>query len=777
MDFRHRVMRLVGLSAVILAVSLGLRLWSVSAHTAEPDELLWRKRSATMVEAFEAGRYNRLTSHLKHPGVAPTAAMAAGQFAAKRINAWRGAAFGSPDYIDQLSAARFANALVSGFCPLVLFIGSASFVGIGAAFLAAMLLALDPHALAASRMAHLDATLMLLVTLALILYWAAVERSSTRLKLLCGLCWGLAIGTKPTAVLLLPIFVVHKFLRNRFVSAESDRGERSLVSWSDFGAFVAGNVLVMVIYQRLWLKDLEALGRLRQDGLLLRWLLSTDDVLSAYPALSLTLITVLAAGALRALSLHMAPDSSTPRTNFHLAMLALAAAFVVALITLFPEVSENTLRFWLYAGSLTHEHPEAGGLWNPPAWGYPELFFRKLPLPALLLVVISALAGPLLLLRRSARQHDPRRALIWCTTLATVLIWVSAISLPEKKVYRYALPILPALYLFASVAAAAAAAAITERWDLSSRKAAAAVACAVLAWYYLGAVISIAPNYRLYASSISGGLQALRDAGLKLHPAGHEKVFEYLVESYEHDHKPLAVGVLGDDIDDVADAFSLRYPALRKEITFVHSASPYDTDYVIVVGGYPALEEEIQNLFQAEQPVAPDFVVPFDKINLFELYHSPLLPLKGPRSFQPHKVHHRTGSVDRVQVPRKHAALAVQPGRHARGFVAFSNGMRLAHGSYILGVEAELTGSEPPPDAVALRVEFAGCKRDVTAAELSHAPRTLSLGCKLRDRLWTKFNLYWPGSVGLRLHSISLSPAEPTPAGEAPAGEAPAGEA
>ena len=744
------------LALLLLALSLAPRVYNIAAHTPEPDELLWRERSWTIVDNLKHDRFAVATAHLKHPGVPPALVMASGQAVANSLNLRRGSKLGDGQYIDRLTAARISNALVSGICPSLLFLGTAALVGEGIAFFAALLLAFDPHAIAASRMAHLDAILMCLVALTILLYWAAVERSSLKLKLLSGVTWGLAVCTKPTAVVLLGYFVVHKLIRNLIIPAEGDQGERRIITWGDWWAFLIGNAVLMGTAQRLWLTKIEALGRLRQNGLLLNLVSGTASFLGEHFALSLAFL--LTTTLLGAFLIWNWQREEGPTLKFNAAMIAFSASFLLALFTVVPQVVVNSARFWLYAKSLTHEIPEPHGLWHPPTWGYLELFFRKLPVSSILLLALSVPCAVVLILKRFP-EFNRRRLLFWASSLAVVLIWVAAISLPEKKVYRYAIPVLPELMLVAAVAPMTFFLHYLQKLRPGLRVSAAGGLMLVAAAYYGAIFEELGHNHRLYVNDLSGGLRGLRDAGLKIHPADHEEVFSYLVEAHQRENKPLTVGVIGDSVEVVSEAFALKYPHLRQAIRFVRSTSPYQTDYVFIVGGYEQLEQELREAFKADSKLRPEYVVRVDNLEIFELYRSPLVPLPGQEQLALKRLHHATGAIHKISQPKPGIAIGVDSTKDKAGYVAFSNGYRVAPGPYTLRLDVQLTRPVKSATDEALRLEFAGCKRRVTAAELNqNGPTEIALPCRLENRHWTKFNAYWPGAVGLDITSAAIVP-------------------
>ncbi|MCB0359452.1 MAG: phospholipid carrier-dependent glycosyltransferase, partial [Bdellovibrionales bacterium] len=171
-------------------VALVPRLYDVESRIMQADEEHWIERSADVIRNIEAHKWSVVTSHLSQPGLPPALAMALGQAVADVYNSKRDREWGDPGYIDRLRASRSANAILSSAVAPVVYVGALSVIGQGPALLAALLLALDPHHISISRLAHVDGGLTLLATLALFLYLAAERRRSFRIKMLAAVVWG-----------------------------------------------------------------------------------------------------------------------------------------------------------------------------------------------------------------------------------------------------------------------------------------------------------------------------------------------------------------------------------------------------------------------------------------------------------------------------------------------------------------------------------------------------------------------------------------------------------
>ena len=105
-----------------------------------------------------------------------------------------------------LQAARRPFPFVFGLLIVVVWATARALAGPGAGVLAAGLIALDPGFVAHASIVHTDVGAALTMTAALVLALAAARRSSPALWAVSGLALGVALATKFSAVLLLPLF-------------------------------------------------------------------------------------------------------------------------------------------------------------------------------------------------------------------------------------------------------------------------------------------------------------------------------------------------------------------------------------------------------------------------------------------------------------------------------------------------------------------------------------------------------------------------------------------
>ncbi|HRY45075.1 MAG TPA: glycosyltransferase family 39 protein [Thermoanaerobaculia bacterium] len=114
--------------------------------------------------------------------------------------------FNSVPAHEILRAARRPFPLVFGLLIVVVWATARTLANPGAGLLAAGLIALDPGFVAHASIVHTDVGAALTMTAALVLALAAARRNSLALWAVSGLALGVALATKFSAVLLLPLF-------------------------------------------------------------------------------------------------------------------------------------------------------------------------------------------------------------------------------------------------------------------------------------------------------------------------------------------------------------------------------------------------------------------------------------------------------------------------------------------------------------------------------------------------------------------------------------------
>ncbi|MCC6954446.1 MAG: glycosyltransferase family 39 protein, partial [Deltaproteobacteria bacterium] len=282
---RPHIAVVLAIACALFVMSAGVRLYRVSAGAIQVDEIHWKDRAHRIIGKIREGNWTQATHEPGHPGVPPALLMAAGQVIAQGVDERRGRSYGDPGYIDMYTSSRAATAAFASLLAPATFLALASVFGVTLAAIIGALLAFDPGHVGYSRLAHLDAVMTVFTVLSTILFYRAVEERRVGLKILSGICWGLALATKPTVLCLIPAFISYKVVRILTVDAAHDRGERRLVSISDIWAVIAGHIVLVVLYTRMWSHNSPYRTRLRVRSSLADGLYDFGMMLQAHPLL------------------------------------------------------------------------------------------------------------------------------------------------------------------------------------------------------------------------------------------------------------------------------------------------------------------------------------------------------------------------------------------------------------------------------------------------------------------------------------------------------------
>jgi len=121
--------------------------------------------------------------------------------------------------------ARLPMILVAGLLALLLFLWGRHLVGGLGAGAAVFLLATDPTILAHAQFVTTDVGVTAFIILALFALWRYVQRPGWTRLILCGICLGLALAAKYSAILLLPVFGVLLAVATLWSRASGRRSE------------------------------------------------------------------------------------------------------------------------------------------------------------------------------------------------------------------------------------------------------------------------------------------------------------------------------------------------------------------------------------------------------------------------------------------------------------------------------------------------------------------------------------------------------------------------
>lgn len=516
---------------------MGLRCYGYGETPLYTDERLWIERAEKVLVKLSSDPTSA-TTHLGQPGIPPTLLIALGQRVARSWNGRLGLAPGDALYLGVVDASRIPIVILSTLIAPLLFLLIFEIAGVGVALFAALGVAIDPYLLACSKMIHLDAVLSLLVLSTLFVYHFAILRSSLRLKLGAGVLWGLSIATKPTAVLLIPCFLLYRaireLLRKRGATLAGDRG---FLAWSDLGAVAVGHLVFSLLYTRLWVHRSDYLTRLNIRSPLAGELFHTGRWLQSNPLLAILILLSLVA--LFVLALRMLRSRwSWPRYHVVCALFSIIACFMALLMV--PQVVENVVRYWTWVLGLSHETYRAfvsNVTVNVHPHGYHELAFMHLPS----LVTVCAILGLLGLARSQLWRRCPLHLIpLLGVIVALPILWGLLLSSSEKQSWRYAMPVLFCIYFLAGIGVIK----VVGRY-LPQPRAVVVLAGILIGWLLLLAVGST-PYGLFFRSSISGGLpgHVAKEYGIEHFVS--EDLEDLLFKGAHPGRQPLRVMVLGD---------------------------------------------------------------------------------------------------------------------------------------------------------------------------------------------------------------------------------------
>ncbi len=118
-------------------------------------------------------------------------------------------------YLKLIWLARMVTILATLACGVLLFVWSRQLFGDRAAGVTTLLFYLNPNILAHGHLATIDVACALTILLTLFLHRWSCQRAGLWRKAIVGVAWGLALVTKFTAVLLLPVLLLLVLLDRR----------------------------------------------------------------------------------------------------------------------------------------------------------------------------------------------------------------------------------------------------------------------------------------------------------------------------------------------------------------------------------------------------------------------------------------------------------------------------------------------------------------------------------------------------------------------------------
>lgn len=727
-------------SRVLVAILLyclcvGIRIIGVCDPTVQSDEGHWVSRSSRVATRLAEAPLHS-TSHLGHPGIPSAIAMALGQIVVGRANSMFSIKSGDLIYYDSFSAARVANVLLSCLIFPLVFLGCATFFDQRVGVLATLFLALDPKHLELSRLAHIDSGMTLWITATLLTYFIAVEKSRSQyglyLKCVAGFFWGLAIATKPTAYALIPILIAYKFLLILLGRPSRCKTERWITS-SDLLSILVGHITLVSIYTRLWWHPSEYISRLRIHSTFADWVYRIGNTYQTK-----LFIAVIAVALLATLILRLRKSSWTSHG------FVLCATLITELLILAPQVIENLIRYWTWIFSLSSvEHDGFNYVLQPHPWGYLGFFVSNIPLPTL----IGILFFVLLISPKVVVSLQNRESRLQLLLLIASFGWIIPLSVTDKQSWRYALPVVPALYILAA-----------SGWIWIFKLLNAPKYCNLALAGLLFGVVAYAPislntHYENYISILGGSLSAAIDRGEIRPRVGTIEVIDFLINQPRGPGAPRFVATLGD-----APAFQL---AAKREFSKRAGAftfgyfRPEIAHYLVV----PASSRTSLGTWANIVSGPPIFTYKFKDIEIVAVWKVPPPMYSQPKTFSVTRLSRDTGKVKKTKDQRE--VIIASKKKHKPGdlFRTFQS-LRFAPGEYRFSFPARLLNLENQSglDEKLLSIEVShSCRSTVFASQLSITQDSaVNLNCKFESISYGNPHIYWYGTSSIAVGPFTV---------------------
>lgn len=254
----------------IFVCALFPRLWAIDAFLT-PDERRWLERSVYFLAALLVG--NPAGTLLRgHPGVTTMWAGSTGLVSKFLAEGWPLTRESLWDFLhytpteavqpDYLLALRWPIALLTSLGVVAIYLLVKRLFGKPVALLSAALIAFDPFYLAHSRFLHHDALVSTFMSLSLLTLLVYLWRGGQRYLAFSGVCCGLALLSKSTAVFLLP-FAGLLFLWS-WAAGGRKEGGRWLAKLGLWGVIVAA--AFVLLWPAMWVSPEETLAKMEEKA-------------------------------------------------------------------------------------------------------------------------------------------------------------------------------------------------------------------------------------------------------------------------------------------------------------------------------------------------------------------------------------------------------------------------------------------------------------------------------------------------------------------------------
>ncbi|MDD2941650.1 MAG: glycosyltransferase family 39 protein [bacterium] len=446
---------------ILFVLTVLLRLHGITTLEPQPDEVHWHGRAFQIVESLRTGVYSYATSHLGHPGIFPAGLMGLGEWLGDHVNMQRGLVEGDPGYLYHLYSARIAVIVFSSIAVPILFLFLYIETDLLTALLASVLLLSFPAHSFVSRMAHLDGSLTVLVMLTAMFYRRAVLSRKVQYFLMSGLCFSMAVATKPTSLGLIPaLYLWSRFVADRdapIVSkTKTSRMIRLLPRREEIWILIFAQLLFAGVFTRFWSHRSIYFREIVPD------LPLADLVYKLFSHIHASGVTgacVMICLLLTGMYFYNWPNCERKSTCIRLAHAIWMFVVIFSAGGLWPAIPENICRYWVRVFMLPGvAHESYGEVINSGHLGYLTLLATETPL----LIVIGLIFGLTIFLHKIVCHQRVPEWLVF--SIFVPLCWIVMMSSSGKQTIRYIMPVIPFLISIGAFGIVGLARLISGRW-------------------------------------------------------------------------------------------------------------------------------------------------------------------------------------------------------------------------------------------------------------------------------------------------------------------------
>ncbi|HMO16854.1 MAG TPA: glycosyltransferase family 39 protein [Oligoflexia bacterium] len=742
----------IALPFVLFIFACSLRFYGISEFSIQPDEAHWMLRSYEIVKRLKSGSIEIFTSHIGQPGITPALIMAAGEYISERLSR----TLSLPpalSFYELVTSARISCLLIASAVVFPMFFIGRILFGSAISISAIIFLILLPHHIGLSRLAHLDAVMTFFVQLSILLFFLGVEKDIENnkggiYKLFSGICWGFSIATKPTALALVPGFLLYQFVRKYI--AKRFFPPLFGIGVMDIWAVLIGHVIFSLLYTRFWIHASDYLIRLKIKN-------SFADSLyylgTSYFSNGLSVVLLfLFFGVVLLLIFFSKSERKFKSQNLLKSLLfwVLPLIFILFCLFKFPQVIENIIRFWTWSAGLSSRDHEAYGVIAPrPSYGYAGILFRQIPPVLLLAIIAGSIFSFFELLKRNLTGQ------IMSGFFLVSVIWIVVLSVSGKQTMRYIMPVVPALCFLASFG-------LYKTYSIFLSGRSHSLLFFLTPFSLLVSNFGLWPNNLLYISPLAGGSEMALESGKTRYLIGTSEAIDAVVELASKESCQSQVYVFGD-MDAVKATHYKRHPG--------DISVKFNSPFAYMWGHLLIRYHQFDSLFRYKFPEGINDILPLYRYSWHGVPVISVYRVPDPDYFEGASINVtrliRAQGRERRKHPsrlddgteREMPALLLTKGKEGRGFVFSGLQPRLKAGRYLISqwVQADESQSALDPGRPVYKLNFGQCEHPVLNRDISDEYFSkIEFSCTLESVRTVQITSYWFSSLNLILGDLEI---------------------